>query len=144
VLTSNSQQRSGKTCDGVSRRNLLKVGGLCVGGLTLADLLRVQAQEAPARRASAKAVIMVWLEGGPSHIDTYDLKLNAPEEIRGPYKPIKTKVPGMEICELLPQQRSPTSWPSSATGRFSRMSIGRLTTAGGRCICWMTAARLRS
>jgi hypothetical protein len=104
VLTITSQQRSGKTCDGVSRRNFLKLGGLCVGGLTLADLLRLQAQVETARRASSKAVIMVWLEGGPSHIDMYDLKPNAPQEIRGPFRPIRTKVPGMEICELLPQQ----------------------------------------
>src|SRR5262245_26623383 len=47
---------------------------------------------------------MVWLEGGPSHLHIYDLRPNGPEEIRGPYKPIRTKVPGMEICELLPQQ----------------------------------------
>jgi len=104
MLTINSQQRSGKTCDGDSRRNFLKLGGLCVGGLTLAELLRLQAQAGQARRASSKAVIMVWLEGGPSHIDMYDLKPNAPEEIRGPFKPIRTRVPGMEICELLPRQ----------------------------------------
>jgi len=104
VLTITSRQSSGKTCDGVSRRNFLKVGGLCVGGLTLADLLRLQARGQIARRASPRAVIMVWLEGGPSHLDIYDLKPNAPEEIRGPYRPIRTKVPGMEICELLPRQ----------------------------------------
>src|SRR5437763_705485 len=99
VLTVTSQQRSGKTCDGVSRRNFLKVGGLCVGGLTLADLLRLQAQGATAPGPTSKAVIMVWLEGGPSHLDIYDLKPNAPEDVRGPFKPIKTKVPGLEVCE---------------------------------------------
>src|SRR5947207_3708729 len=104
MLTITSHRPGGKTCDGVSRRHFLKVGGLCVGGLTLADLLRLEARGQAARRASSKAVIMVWLEGGPSHLDIYDLKPNAPEEVRGPYKPIKTKVPGMEICELLPQQ----------------------------------------
>jgi len=104
MLTVTSQQRSGKTCDGISRRNFLKLGSLCVGGLTLADLLRCQARGQAARRASSKAVIMVWLEGGPSHIDTYDLKPGAPAEIRGPYQPIQTRVPGMDICELLPMQ----------------------------------------
>jgi hypothetical protein len=102
MLTATSHQCSGKTCDGISRRNFLKLGGLCVGGLTLADLLRLRASGQPARRS--KSVIMVWLEGGPSHIDTYDLKPTAPAEIRGPFKPIQTRVPGMEICELLPEQ----------------------------------------
>jgi Protein of unknown function (DUF1501) len=103
MLTITSHQASGKTCDGVSRRNFLQLGSLCVGGLTLADLLRLQARgETP--RASSRAVIMVWLEGGPSQIDTYDLKPNAPAEIRGPFRPIRSKVPGMEICELLPLQ----------------------------------------
>lgn len=102
MLTITSQQCSAS--HGISRRNFLKLGGLCVGGLTLADVLRLQVQGATDRRASSKAVIMVWLEGGPSHIDMYDLKPAAPEEFRGPYRPIKTKVSGMEICELLPQQ----------------------------------------
>jgi hypothetical protein len=104
MLTITSQQHSGKTCDGISRRNFLKLGGLCVGGLTLADLLRLEARGQTDRRASSKAVIMVWLEGGPSHIDIYDLKPNAPAEIRGEFKPIQTRVPGMQICELLPRQ----------------------------------------
>jgi uncharacterized protein (DUF1501 family) len=99
-----TSHRSGKTCDGISRRNFLKLGGLCVGGLTLADVLRGRANGQTARRGSSKAVIMVWLEGGPSHIDTYDLKPGAPDEIRGPFKPIQSRVPGMDICELLPEQ----------------------------------------
>lgn len=89
-------------CDGISRRGFLKLGALSVGGLTLADLLRLEAQGAA--RRSTKAVIMVWLEGGPSHIDTYDMKPKAPAEIRGEWKPIATKVAGMEFCEQLPEQ----------------------------------------
>lgn len=104
MLTFRSQHAAGRTCDGVSRRNFLKMGSLCVGGLTLADVLRGQAQAAPEKRNGAKAVIMVWLEGGPSHIDMYDLKPKAPAEIRGPFQPIRTNVPGLDICELLPQQ----------------------------------------
>lgn len=96
----------GKTCDGISRRSFLKVGGLCAGGLTLADLLRLEALGKYDDRKSPKGVIMVWLEGGPSQIDMYDLKPDAPAEIRGPYRPIQTNVPGMEICELLPRQAS--------------------------------------
>ena len=101
MLTIRSHRRSGTTCDGVSRRNFLRLGGLCLGGLSLADVLKCRAA---APKAPAKAVIMVWLEGGPSHIDTYDLKPNAPAEIRGEFKPIRTAVPGMDLCELLPQQ----------------------------------------
>jgi hypothetical protein len=104
MLNITSREHAGKTCDGISRRGFLKLGSLCVGGLTLADLLRFQARGESARRASSKAVIMVWLEGGPSHIDMYDLKPGAPAEIRGPFKPIQTRVPGMDICELLPMQ----------------------------------------
>ncbi len=86
---------------GLSRRGFLHIGGLCVGGLTLADLLRLEAQGNQRRR---KSVIMIWLEGGPSHIDMYDLKPSAPAEIRGDYRPIRTNVPGMDICERLPEQ----------------------------------------
>lgn len=103
MLTIASQRRVAK-CDGVSRRQFFKLGSLCVGGLSLADLLRLEAQGLASRRDSSKAVIMVWLEGGPSHIDMYDLKPKAPAEIRGEYQPIRTNVPGIEICELLPMQ----------------------------------------
>lgn len=104
MLTITSQRPTGRTCDGVSRRDFLQVGGLCVGGLTLANLMRLQAQGAVTRKAGNKAVIMVWLEGGPSHHDMYDLKPDAPVEIRSEYKPTSTVVPGMQICELLPRQ----------------------------------------
>ena len=86
-------------CDGVSRRSLLKIGGLAMGGLSLSDLLRV---EAATGKKSHKAVIMVFLSGGPPHQDMVDLKMDAPVEIRGEFQPIATKVPGIEICELLP------------------------------------------
>src|SRR5262245_60457423 len=101
MLTITSSHRSGKTCDGISRRNFLKLGGLCVVGLSLADLLRLHVRGASAKRGH-KAVIMVWLEAGPSQLDICDLKPDAPAEIRGPYKPIQTNVPGLDICELLP------------------------------------------
>jgi hypothetical protein len=93
--------KSARYCDGVSRRAFLKVGGLALGGLTLPQLLRAEAAQ-PAGR-SHKSVIMVYLPGGPPHQDTFDLKVDAPSEIRGPFNPIKTKVPGIEICELLPK-----------------------------------------
>jgi hypothetical protein len=72
--------------------------------LTLADLLRLRAQDTPTRHQRHKAVIMVLLRGGPSHIDTFDPKPGAPEGIRGPFRPIATRVPGIHVSELLPLQ----------------------------------------
>jgi hypothetical protein len=88
-------------CDGLSRRAWLRIGGLALGGLALPDLLRAEA--ASRARGSAKGVIMVLLPGGPSHLDMYDLKPDAPAEIRGEFKPIATKVSGIRICELMPR-----------------------------------------
>jgi len=87
-------------CDGVSRRNFLKIGALGLGGLALPELLQAESQMGI--RRSHKAVIMIFLPGGPSHQDMFDLKMDAPKEIRGEFKPIKTSVPGIEICEHLP------------------------------------------
>jgi hypothetical protein len=92
----------GRFCDGVSRRQFLRAGALGLGGLTLADLLRLRAQGLA--RRSARSVIMVCLAGGPSHIDTYDLKPNAPADVRGDFKPVRTNVPGLDVCELFPRQ----------------------------------------
>lgn len=92
-------------CDGYSRRDFLRVGALCVGGLSLADLLRLDAQGA-VRPRSLKSVIMVYLHGGPSHLDTFDMKPEAPAEFRGEFRPIHTKLPGLEICELMPRLAS--------------------------------------
>ena len=87
-------------CDGISRRNFLKVGALGLGGLTLPQLLQAEANSGI--RRSHKAVIMIFLPGGPSHQDIFDLKMDAPSEIRGEFKPIPTTVPGLQICEHLP------------------------------------------
>ena len=92
--------QSGKFCDGVSRRNFLKIGALGLGGLSLPQLF--EAEAASGIRKSHKAIIMIYLPGGPPHQDTFDLKLDAPSEIRGEFKPIRTNVPGIEICEHLP------------------------------------------
>src|SRR5262245_32029649 len=89
-------------CDHISRRDFLRVGALGLGGLTLADVLRLRARAGNPSRA--RSVIMVCLAGGPSHIDMYDLKPNATAEYRGDFKPIRTNVPGFDICELFPQQ----------------------------------------
>ena len=86
----------------LNRRSLLKVGALAVGGLTLPGLLRARAAGGSA--ANRKSVILVWAAGGPSHIDMYDLKPNAPAEVRGEFKPIPTNVTGIQIGEHLPRQ----------------------------------------
>ncbi len=97
-------ERPAAYCDGHSRRHFLKIGGLAMGGLALPQVLRAQAagSSSPSRR-SHKAVIMIYLSGGPSHQDMYDLKMKAPAEIRGSFRPIPTNVPGIEICEHMPR-----------------------------------------
>jgi len=94
-----------KTCDGSTRRSFLKVGFLGLAGMTLADRLALKAQSQEAGRpTSDTAVILVWLGGGPSHIDMYDLKPDAPAEFRGEFRPTATNVPGIQIGEHLPHQ----------------------------------------
>ena len=88
-------------CDGVSRREFLRVGGLALGGLSLSQLLRAEAASGITR--SHKSIIMVFLSGGPPHQDMVDLKPTAPVEVRGEFKPIRTNVPGIDICEHLPR-----------------------------------------
>lgn len=87
-----------------SRREFFRVGGFAVGGLTLANLLRLKAHGAVDSRRSQKAIIFVYLFGGPSHVDTYDMKPDAPAEYRGEFRPARTNVPGFDICELMPRQ----------------------------------------
>ena len=89
-------------CDRVTRRDFLRVGALGLTGLTLADVLRLRAEAG--QTGGPRAVIMVCLAGGPSHIDTYDLKPDASAEFRGDFKPIRTNVPGFDVCELFPMQ----------------------------------------
>ena len=88
-------------CDGISRRDFIKIGGLGMGRLTLAQLLSAEAH-AGIRKAQ-KAVIMIYMVGGPPHQDMYDIKPDAPAEIAGPWKAIDTRVPGIRICEHLPR-----------------------------------------
>ncbi|MCZ6792897.1 MAG: DUF1501 domain-containing protein [Planctomycetota bacterium] len=95
-------ERAGERfCDGVSRRSFLEIGGLALGGLTLPDLLRAESRAGI--RSSHRAIIMIFLPGGPPHQDMFDLKPEAPREIRGEYRPIPTSVPGIQICELFPR-----------------------------------------
>src|SRR3954463_11329541 len=92
-------------CDGVSRREFLQIGGLGAAGLALPDLFRARAHGAtpPARSAGrARACILLFMGGGPPQMDTFDLKPNAPAEIRGILRPIATTVPGLHVSEQLP------------------------------------------
>ncbi|MCA9110593.1 MAG: DUF1501 domain-containing protein, partial [Planctomycetaceae bacterium] len=90
-------------CDGVSRRSFLKIGALGVGaaGLNLADIYRAEA--ASGTSLGHKAVINIFLGGGPPHQDMWEIKTEAPKEIRGPFQPISTNVPGIQICECFPR-----------------------------------------
>ena len=95
---------SHRFCDGVSRRDFLQIGAFGAG-LSLADMLRLRSAGAAGKQPSrSKAAIMIYLPGGPSHIDMYDLKPDAPKEFRGEFKPIATNVPGVSICEHFPLQ----------------------------------------
>jgi hypothetical protein len=88
-------------CDGLPRREFLKIGSLAFGGLQLPQILRADAESG--KRRSHKSVIMVYLSGGPPHQDMFDLKPDAPSEVRGEFQPIDTNVPGIRICEHLPR-----------------------------------------
>ena len=99
MLTIYGQPKS-KFCDGFSRRDFLKIGGLAMGGLGLPQIL--QAEQLNGIRKSHKAVIMIYMAGAPPHQDMYDLKMDAPLEVRGPYKPRSTNVPGIQISEHMP------------------------------------------
>src|SRR5215471_8632576 len=100
---------SHRFCDGATRRDFLQIGAFGAG-LTLADMLRLNTAQAAANAnkkqasKSKKSAIMIYLPGGPSHMDMYDLKPEAPAEFRGEFKPIKTNVAGIDICEHFPMQ----------------------------------------
>ncbi|MCY2966883.1 MAG: DUF1501 domain-containing protein [Planctomycetota bacterium] len=92
-------------CGGpIDRRSFLQLGTLGLGGLSLADALRLRAMAGNDDRAAHDdtAVIFVWLPGGPPHLDMYDMKPEAPAEYRGAFTPIATRVPGIDVCELMP------------------------------------------
>lgn len=95
--------KSSQFCDQVSRRRLLRLGSTgLLGGLSLPACLQLQAEAATRKPGRVKSCIFLMLEGGPSHIDMWDLKPQAPTEIRGPFQPVSTNVPGTRISEILP------------------------------------------
>lgn len=90
-------------CDGMNRREFIKVGGMAAGGLSLSQVLELEAASGTGSSGSGKSIINIFLPGGPSHIDMFDMKPDAPKEVRGEFKPISTNVPGIQICELFPR-----------------------------------------
>src|SRR5687768_11404076 len=95
------QQGGGaRNCQGMTRRTALKAGFLGLTGLSLPGLLRLRAEGGAG--SDETAVILIWLDGGPSQLETYDPKPEAPAEYRGPFAAINTKVPGIRLCEMLP------------------------------------------
>ena len=82
-------------CDGMARRDFLKIGGMAMGGLSMANMYDADLQAKTG--SNHRAIINIYMPGGPSHIDLWDLKPDAPSEIRGDFRPIKTNVPGIEI-----------------------------------------------
>lgn len=96
--------RPQRSCDGIPRRDFLSIGTLAFGGLSLAGWAAARSTAAETSGRPRKAVIQIWLAGGPSHIDMYDLKPSAPAEYRGEFRPIATNVEGIQISEHLPEQ----------------------------------------
>ena len=106
-----------RKCRGtLSRRDVLQVGALSLAGLTLADVLKFQAAAVQeSKNRPNKSVIMIWLRGGASHIDSFDMKPEAPAEIRGELRPIATSVPGLQFGELCPNlaREAHRLWPNA-------------------------------
>ena len=100
MLKINAGNGSGDFCDGIARRDFIRIGAMGIGGLTMANLLEAEARAGVG--SSHKAIINIFLPGGPPHQDMFDLKMDAPREIRGEFKPISTNVPGLQICEEFP------------------------------------------
>jgi len=90
-------------CDGIGRRGFLQIGGLALGGASLPQILNAESLASPGSKLNHKAVIMVFLAGGPPHQDMWDIKTDAPADYRGEFNPIATNVPGIQICEEFPQ-----------------------------------------
>ena len=105
MITISGQNTTRRSCDGISRRGFLRIGALGVGAgaLTLADVFRAEAASGVKPGTRHKSVIMVFLGGGPPHQDMWEIKTEAPADIRGPFKPISTKVPGIQIGECFPK-----------------------------------------
>lgn len=101
ILGDKQRGNSGQFCDGLRRRDFLKIGGLALGGLSLPQLLKAESESGVSN--SRKGIIMIFLPGGPPHQDMWDIKTDAPAEIRGEFSAIDTSVPGIQIGEMFPR-----------------------------------------
>ena len=95
---------AGRYCDGGTRRSFLQLGVAGMTAVGLPDLLRARAASGPSAASKDTSVILIWLDGGPGHMDLYDMKPDAPAEYRGIWRPIRTRVPGFDVTELFPRQ----------------------------------------
>ncbi|MEI7683638.1 MAG: DUF1501 domain-containing protein [Planctomycetota bacterium] len=95
--------KKNRLCNGLHRRELLQMGAAAFCGLTLADFLRADARSTVDPSYRKRSIVNVWLAGGASHLDTFDMKPNAPAEFRGEFRQIATRMPGVQICEHLPR-----------------------------------------
>tara|TARA_R110002049_G_scaffold27321_2_gene93989 strand:- start:51708 stop:53045 length:1338 start_codon:yes stop_codon:yes gene_type:complete len=102
-MTGRKRNDNHRRCDGVRRRDVLHVGGLTALGVNLADWIGIRSASADQPQTKATSCILIWLDGGPSHLETFDLKPDAPKEVRGPFSPIATSVPGISISEHMPE-----------------------------------------
>ena len=132
-----SRQR-GAFCDGATRRQALWLGGSSLlAGLSLPRLFEMESQAATDRPARARSCIFIFLRGGPSTIDMWDLKPEAPAEIRGPYKPIATNVPGITIGERLPRvQLAEFAGGSNRSSRIGSCDLRRECGNIGLSLRW--------
>lgn len=104
MFTIESQDRA-RLCDGLSRRRMIQVGALSAFGISLRHVLASEAKAAEeGKSVSKKSVILIWQHGGPSQLDTFDMKPDAPLEVRGPYRSIASNLPGLDVSELCPEQ----------------------------------------
>ena len=100
---------AGPYCDGLNRRSFLQLGVAGMASVGLPTLIRARAESVKSGTSAKKtSVILIWIDGGPSHMDMYDMKPDAPKEYAGIWKPIKTRVPGFDITELYPKQAKVT------------------------------------
>ena len=121
-----------RTCEGITRRDCLQfgLGGLLAGGLVQALRAAAPAGETAAPRRQADSCILIWMDGGPTHYETFDPKPEAPVEIRGEFEAIETRLPGVHFSQHLPRlaRDRRQAWPSSARSGTTREITGRETT----------------
>src|SRR6476619_1974322 len=93
----------GSATKNLNRRDFLRIGGATLGGVNLLALLRARAAATDRPLVRAAQMICVWMAGGPPHTDTFDMKPDSPVDYRGEFRPIRSALPGLDVCELMPR-----------------------------------------